>query len=389
MSREPLPLEAARLVTPRALTGYARGLGWQPVPNGRRSDIAVFHRPDSRLHQIIIPTDPTLDDFGEAVIEAVRKLAEFEHRSARAVLEHLLLPPADMVRFREVSADAETGILPLDHAVHVLDGVRKLLLSVAHSVLVPQRYHPRLSRGEAGEFVSRCRLGQTERGSFALTVACPLDLQAGLIGPNEEPFARRVTSLLTRVLQELAQAADSGRVAELADPARHPGISANLCESLLLLQPDSERACLGVSVAWSRALLPPTGEASPEVQLRREAFEVAEALAPRLRSVPGPRVDRFYGFVDELRGQPTPPDPRPSGEVRFTLFDQEEEIRARADLNADQYAEAIAAHAVTDLVSFKGVLQRLPRLNRIERVADFERVRLDDDGVPVEEASQT
>ena len=34
MSREPLPLEAARLVSPRALTGYARGLGWQPVPNG-------------------------------------------------------------------------------------------------------------------------------------------------------------------------------------------------------------------------------------------------------------------------------------------------------------------------------------------------------------------
>src|SRR5271154_4623422 len=93
MSHEQLPLETARLVSPRALTGYARGLGWQLVPNGRRSDIAVFHRPDSRLHQIIIPTDSTLADFGEAVITAVRKLAEFEKRPALAVLEHLLLPP--------------------------------------------------------------------------------------------------------------------------------------------------------------------------------------------------------------------------------------------------------------------------------------------------------
>jgi hypothetical protein len=376
MSLERLPLEAARMVTPRALLGYARGLGWQPVPNGRRSDIAVFHRPDSRLHQVIIPTDSTLADFGEAVAEAVRKLAEFEHRPALAVLEHLLLPPADVLRFREVSADAESGNLPLDHAARMLDGTRKLLLSAAHSVLVPQPYHPRLSRSEAGDFVSRCRLGQTERDSFTLTVACPLDLQAGLFGPNGEPFARRVTTLLTQVLQELSQAADTGRLDDLADLARHPGISANLCESLLMLRPAGERAYLGVSVTWSRASLPPTREAQRETQLRQEVFEVAEALAPRLRSLPAPRVARFFGFVDELRGQPTPNDPRPSGEVRFTLFDQEEEIHAKADLKPEDYAVAGAAHLAGDLVSFRGILHRLPRLNRIDRVSDFERVRL-------------
>lgn len=383
MSSERLPLEAARLVTPRALTGYVRGLGWQPVTNGRRSDIAVFHRPDSRFHQVIVPMDPTLADFAETVIEAVRKLAEYEQRPALSVLEHLLLPPADVLHFREVSADAETGSLPLDHAVHLIDGTRKLLLSLAHSVLVPQPYHPRMSRSEAGEFVSRCRLGQTERGSFALTVACPLDLPVDLFGPNGEPFARRVTQLLAQVLQELLQAADTESLGDLADPARHPGISANLCESLLMLRPNGERAFLGVSVTWSRAFLPPNRGGEYEVQLRQEVFQVAEALAPRLRSLPEPRVDRFFGFVDELRGQPTPTEPRPSGEVRFALFDQDEEIHAKADLSAEDYALAGAAHLASDLVSFKGILQRLPRLNRIDRVTDFERVRLDGEGVPV------
>jgi hypothetical protein len=112
-------------------------------------------------------------------------------------------------------------------------------------------------------------------------------------------------------------------------------------------------------------------------------FELAEALAPRLRSLPEPRVDRFFGFVDELRGNPGPNEPRPSGEVRFTLFDQEEEIHAKADLNVTDYAEAIAAHAVTELVTFKGILHRLPRLNRIDNVTDFRRVRLDDNGWPI------
>lgn len=388
MSRESLPLETARLVPPRALIGYAQGLGWQPVLNGKRTDIAVFHRPDSRLHQVIVPTDTSLADFGEAVLEAVRKLAEFEKRPAGEVLEHLLLPPADVLRFREFSPDAETGNLPLDHAVRLLNGTRKLLLSVAHSVLVPQAYHPRLSRSEAEEFVARSRLGQTERGSFVLTVACPLDLQTSLFGPDNEPFTRRVTSLLMQTLQELFQTADAARLDDLTDPERHAGISANFCESLLLLRPNGERASLTVSATWSRALLPTTREPRREVQLGQEVFEIAEALAPRLRSRPQPRVDRFFAFVDELRGNPRPEEPRPSGEVRFTLFDQEEEIHAKADLSVGQYAEAIAAHATTDLVSFKGVLQRLPRLNRIDRVSDFQRIRLDDEGVPVEEATK-
>ncbi len=388
MSRENLPLEAAQMVTPRALTGYARGLGWQPVPNGKRTEIAVFHRPDSTLHQVIIPTDPTLDDFGEAVIEAVRKLAEFEKRPAQEVLDHLLLPPADMLRFREVSPDAEAGHLPLDHGVRLLEGLRKSLLSVAHSVLVPQPYHPRMSRSEAEEFVSRCRLGQTERGSFVLSLACPLNLQAGLSGPNGEPFARRVTSLLMRTLQELSQAADSGLMDDLVDPSLHRGVSANLCEALLLLRPAGERAYLSVSADWSRSFLPPEQRRSTGIQLHQEAFEVAEALAPRLRSLPRPRIDRFFGYVDVLRGQPTPNNPQPSGEVRFTLYEQDEEIHAKADLTVQDYAIAGEAHLKTDLVSFKGILQRLPRLNRIDQVTDFKVIDLDEEVIPVEESGQ-
>ena len=106
--------------------------------------------------------------------------------------------------------------------------------------------------------------------------------------------------------------------------------------------------------------------------------------ASRLRSLPEPRIDRFFGYADELRGNAGPNEPRASGEVRFTLFDQEEEIHAKADLNVNDYAEAAAAHLVTDLVTFKGVIHRLPRLNRIDNITDFKRVRLDDDGIPVE-----
>jgi hypothetical protein len=379
MAREALPIDAAQQVAPRALLGYAQGLGWQAVPNGRRPEIAIYHRPDSRLHQVIIPTDPTLEDYGEAVADAVRRLAEFEKRPARKVLEHLLLPPADVLRFREVSPDAEAGNLPFDHAVRMVNGARRLLLSVAHSVLVPQAYHPRLSRSEAEEFVGRCRLGQTERGSFVLNVACPLELPLALPGLEVEPFARRVTKLLMSSLEALAQVADTGRADDLLDPARSPGVSANFCESLLLLRPSGDRASLTVSTVWSRALLPRPQELTRQAQMPQIVFEVAEAVAPRLRTAPQPRPSRFLGFVDVLSGQPSRNDPRPSGEVDFTLFDDEQgEVRARGVLGADDYATAAAAHLASAVVAFKATLRRLPRASRVDNITDFERVHFGD-----------
>ena len=164
---------------------------------GVNGKIAVYKNPDSPLRQLIVPLDEQFDDYGVRTAEAIQRLAEFEKRPAKEILNHLLLPPADLLA--EVSSDAEGGTLPLDHAVRMIDGTRKVLLSEAHSVLVPQPYHPRMSRVEAEDFLSRCRLGQTDRGSFVLTVACPLVLKADLLDPNGEPFTRRVTSLLMQL----------------------------------------------------------------------------------------------------------------------------------------------------------------------------------------------
>ncbi|MBO0698298.1 MAG: hypothetical protein J2P46_07895 [Zavarzinella sp.] len=374
MAREALPFDLTRQVPPRALVTYAAALGWQPVL-GVNGTVATYHRPDSRAQQVRIALDEGLSDYAEMTAEVVRKLAEFEDRPAREVLEHLLLPPADLLDFREVSRDAEAGTLSFERAVRSLNGTKRVLLSAAHSALVPQTYHPRLSRSEADDFLNRCRFGQTKSGSFVFRIACPLDLAVALPGMEPEPFTRRVTSLLMDTLGALAGAAETLRADDLLDPGRHPGVSANLCESLLLLRPEDDRAHVTVSAVWSRARLPESRERTRNVELRQEAFEVAETLAPRLRSQPHPRPDRFIAFVDALRGQPGPTDPRPAGEVDFTIFDEEQgEIHARGVLSVDDYAKAGAAHLESDPVAFKAILRRLPRMSRVESITDFERL---------------
>ncbi|MGL4555765.1 MAG: hypothetical protein ACRC33_31745 [Gemmataceae bacterium] len=344
--------------------------------NGR---VAVFQHPSSELDQLVVPMDgQDADAFAVLAGEVVRKLAGWEHRPAAEVLNDLLLPPADVLRFRTAGPETTTGTLPLEQTVQLLTGVRRLLSAVAHSVLAPQPYFSRLRRIEAEEFVGQCQVGQTERGSFTLTVACPLDLPPpgalrGDNAPAVAPFPRRVTELLMRSLEELVQAADLNRTDTLTDTARHPGVSANFCEALLLLRPAGDRSFLGVSSSWARVLpvADPPRRTRPEVELRQEAFAAAESLAPALRPDPSPQEDWYVGFVEELRGGIAVVEQGPSGEVWLSVYDDGEFIRARAYLTVAQYAIANAAHMTSALVRLKGVLRRLPRLREIGTITGF------------------
>lgn len=377
MLRDSLPNELTRLVTPRALRGYATGLHWEPV--GEVTDaVAVYRHPNLSNRQIRIPTETFLDDYSHLVERAIGRIAEDENRPAREVLDHLLMPPADMLHLSESSDDSRDGSIPLDRAVQMVQGARRILLAQAHSVIVPQAYHLRLSRGEAEEFVARCRFGQTSLGSFVLNVACPLDKAVALPGTESDPFARRVVNLLLQSLEGLGRAVETGDIPRLLDLSHYPGMSANLCEALLFARPAGDRATLTISATWSRSMLPVSRERSRSVVLDREAFDLAEAIVPKLRTLPKDSVSQFVGYVKMLNGQPTLQDARPSGEVQLHISDDEEEtfLRVRASLTATDYAKALVAHSASKPVGLNGVLRRLPRLSRIESITDFDIITL-------------
>jgi len=85
-------LEQAQRVTSDTLRNYAERLGWQRV-EGVNGKIAAYRNPKDHLRQVIVPLDERLDGYGESVLQAVQKLADFEERPALAVLEQLSLQP--------------------------------------------------------------------------------------------------------------------------------------------------------------------------------------------------------------------------------------------------------------------------------------------------------
>jgi hypothetical protein len=377
MSDNVIHMKLLRQISSHTLRGYARVLGWLPI-EGVNGDIALYQRPDSKLHQIIIPLDEQLDDYPARVADVIRKFAEYERRPTREILDQLLLSsPADIIRFREESTETDEGTVLLSRAASVVSGIRKVIASVAYSEIRPAAFHQRLSGGGSPEeFISSCRLGQTEPGSFTFSVACPL---GGIGGDlfDERPYSRRVTTGLIRTLADISTAVDRGGVNDLLDRSRYPLLSANLCEGLTQLQPLGTKAQIVITPSWSRMVALQDRNLGKQVVFHQDCFQAVEHLAPRLRTAPEPEPELYIGYVDVLRGE-SGEDRRRRGEVHITLLlDDGESLRARAELPAEDYAEAIRAHESTEPVRFEAILNRLPRLSQLTSVQKFQRVRHD------------
>jgi hypothetical protein len=374
MFSDPLTDAALKSLRYAAIRPYVESHGWR-MKQLFRDVVVVFDRATGGTDQLLIPTDPGFDDFSDQMRSVVRKLAAVEKRSPQEVLQDLLSLDVDTLRFTAIETGRELGTLPLEQGVSLLEGARRSLLAAACTVLAPERtYHPRMSMGRAGEFVRLCELGQTELGSFTITVRCPLTVPGTAVenSGSNVPFARRTTETLMRSLTRLISAMDQGRMETVLENASGAApITANLCEAMLLMQPERDDGSVAVSVSWAHSC--PASIPGERVTLRREHFPQIRTVSRQLRGGVGPRREKFLAQVDELRGE-MGGDGRRSGEVRLTVYQDDEPITARVNLNPAQYEIAIRAHESGRYVVALGLLDRGPRISTLTGLGEFEAV---------------
>lgn len=366
-------LDSLARLSPRDMMGYAKARGWQQFRTTGR--LMIFNRsePDS-LDQLLVPVDASRSDFAPRMRDAVERLVEFENRPAPSVITDLMNYDSDVLRFRVASQRAEKGTLPLIQAIDLLAGAKQSLLAAAHSVLSPRKHHPKLARTEAVQLLEACQMGQTEQRSFVVSISCPMRAvdqeQAGLLGYNR-PFARRATSLLTRALASLDQAIEEDRVNSVVDEPEHL-VSANLCQALLKMRPAQDGGILEFIPSWapSEPLEPAEGVATRSIIFSIDEFEPIEDIYRQLRPVEAPQAKPWVAFIDELKGSEVD-DAEREGEVVFTIFDEDELVRAKATLTKEQYRIAYEAHNPSRPLVVRGFLARGPRVSRLTQISEL------------------
>ena len=354
MKLQILDVDALRAITPAALAAFARGEGWTRTETyGMHADVyAGANRPE-----IIIPRTDRLGDYAAAISKLIDVFSQVIERDELATYRDLIGADRDVVRVRAFGGDDDGSIL-LDAGVKIVYEAREMLLAAACAVRTPQPLYRAGANREAVEYMSRVKLGQTEHGSFVVTLLAPVppELQPQLdpawVDIDDEPIERQVTRRLMTALEASRNAAElalSGNESAF-EQAVASGVSANLCEAVASLIEQSNG--LEISLTWARTR--PTPEALRKVAFSGNDAEILKEAARTFR-LKQPKEDvTLYGYVLKLRRELEEVE----GLVTLKAMVDNRMQSVGAVLDQSNYSIAVRAHDAKLPVIVTGDLER-------------------------------
>jgi len=288
--------EVARGFKPLDVASYLRLHGWaqqELVPD----KYAVWTKHDNVRgeFEVLLPLSSTFSDFLRRLRDLLDTLEADERRPVGEIVVDMATPHSDIIRTRLASETSVDGTLSLEDGADVFQRVRDLVLAAACAAITPRRVYAKRKPDRAMAYLREARIGQTERGSYVVSVLSPVPplLTAGaqpmlLPGWEEEPFSRRVVRTLAEALSATSEGvqsvAASGSI-EVFSSAVEKGVSANLCEAIIGLS--GEGRGLEFSFSWAPSRGAPDGV--------REVHRFSADSRPYLEE-----VSRYFRQTSEL-----------------------------------------------------------------------------------------
>jgi len=360
-------LDAIPAIKYTELQAYLRNTGWQRRETAR-SDIGVFlKRTERDTHEVLLPLNRDFADYRARVVDALEQIALVENREVDQVLTDLTIDPADVVRFRVISSDTVGGTISFIEGFNLLDSAKKALFTTACDLIKPEKYHRRLGLKGAQQFISKCRLGQTEKGSFVASVICPFLNQSeeeeaqrltifNSSADLSTSFTRQVTRRMMWALAEVKKAIDRAEENSIIDLQGENMISANFLESIIELNSIKDSQEIEIRTTWSVLAY---GDEMPAniIRLSNDYLPVLETIVSKMRPAEEGIENLFVGKISLTKADPDP-NTRSDGEIilNYVLGDEEKVSKARVTLNADDYKKACEAHLRGQTVKIKGRL---------------------------------
>jgi hypothetical protein len=366
-----------RALMPLELAAYLRANGWrQEAELGGKGGLWLFQSSDGREYDVMLPARRDLADYALRMSEVLGTLAEVEQRSQLDVLRDIQTTTADLVRVRAPSRDAENGTLPLDQAVAFVECSRDLLLAAACAAIDKRPFFAKRKAQQAMEYLGHVRMGQTERGSYVLTILSPVAPELrpaqGTFLPAEpdDPYERSVMRTLMDALEALDRAAREAAVGgnmTAFQSAVSRGVSANLCDAVVGLSAVSSGDGLDIQVSWSRTR--PVGPEIPSrVVLGNDSIPIIGEAARQFREIAPLEDAEIEGFVTRLdRGREAK-----EGDVTIEASVEGKLRRIILRLGTETYSQAVQAHDERRPVRCTGELVKEGRGYRLKDPRHFE-----------------
>jgi hypothetical protein len=372
--RDATALSALR---PLEIMAYLRSSGWKNVaeqPN--HSSTWLYKDAAGEEFEIAVPLNHTFRDFAQRMSDVLSTLEAVEQRSQLEILHDLVVTSADVVRVRLIDRDVADGSVPIEDGAQFFQKAKDMMLAAACAAAELRAYYPSKKPIQAMKYLQKTRLGQTEQGSFVLTIISrvvpSLAGSDGQLFELEEPFERKVTLTLANALAAVRAAAENAASTGTLDSfiaSVRKGVSANLCDALVGMAGGRDsRRDLAIDFTWSRSRPLTTDSTTPaKTLLSADALPMIEEASRYFKGTSPREEFELRGFVVKLERT----ENAPTGRVTVLTFFDDKPRKVTAELPEADYHKAVTAHDRQQTVVCFGTLVRDGRSFRLRDPHDF------------------
>jgi hypothetical protein len=357
-----IDLEVAGSLQPDQVEAYLGSKKWKKYST---TDFYSVWTSENDEYEAVVPQVGS-PDYGRQLLNTLRELERNEGRSQAEIVRDLFRSGYDVVRIAAKGPRLKDGSISIDDGIQLFLNAQNLLLASACASVRPQTVFHSRKPPRAVEYLEKARLGQTEHGSFILTVLSPVVGVADASVRTEglflgDPFERAVVRTLAAASAKVVQAAQDVEarpdlpLASFQDGVKL-GVSANLCEALAGFFSEEDTETVDIRIAWSALLsAPPTSPAAitlkkssvPFIKEAARVFRRTDVLPNVVVSGPIIKLERGEGYAE--------------GKVTIVAPVDERLRKVSFSLSATDYALATEAHGKNEYISVSGELRKVGR----------------------------
>lgn len=283
---------------------YLQHHGWRDIGSLMESKLKLFDK-DNCDSTIIIPMEKSFTDYYRVYIDSLNVLAESESSTLISLLNRLINPSCDLLKWRIEADDTFLGSISLESMGNNIEHIKDLLASSCLDILNPSVYHKKVLTKDVVKQINQYKFGQTEVGSYILNLLCPLGYyQYELFDLRSEdlPMSRRINVKLLQDIQRIQKSINDNST-ELTDDVQSEKISVNFLNALSGMYEDNKESDISLCAEWSNEVPNIEDNIIPSVKLDTRCMdkvvEVAEANTPKEQQ----NIQKtFFGKIKDIGG---------------------------------------------------------------------------------------
>lgn len=356
--------EYIRLLNPAVLAKYLSKIGWVKV-DVSSVDFEQFLSPD-QSDAILVPYNSSFVDYEDVLSSALKQIATFNEISLSALLNKLLSPPSDILKWRVNNEHTSNGLLPFESVSDIFESIKSLIGTSAKDVISPELYHKKVFTRDITDFLASCRLGQTERGSYIFNVLCPLG--GTQLELYDDPLSRRVNINILNAINQIQSDILNNNKNKVEDSVGEGCYSVNFLESIIAINEATIESGIEIKVDWCDDLY-----VSPEmpniVTIDPVTIDDIGYIVEKLKPAEEAKEQRFFGKISSIETHPNI-DSRERVKIKIATIDEnEKKINVNIDLDYSFFPEADRAFENGLTINVKGTLISHPKKKSLEAVS--------------------